>query len=43
MKKFLLTVAVLGSAMCVNAEESYAPEAGDLSTEITLVPRSISV
>lgn len=38
MKKFLFTVAVLGSAMCVNAEESYAPEAGDLSTEIQFTP-----
>lgn len=38
MKKILLAAVVLGSAMCANAEESFAPQAGDFSTEIQFTP-----
>lgn len=38
MKQILLAAALLASAMCVNAEERFAPEAGDLSTEIQFTP-----
>ena len=38
MKKLLIAALVLGSAMCANAEESFAPEAGDFSTEIQFTP-----
>ncbi len=38
MKKILLAALVLGSAMCGYAEESYAPEAGQFSTEIQFTP-----
>ena len=38
MKKILLAVALLGSFAFANAEESFAPEQGDLSTEIQFSP-----
>ncbi len=38
MKKFFVAAAILGSALCANAEESFAPEAGTVSTEIQFTP-----
>lgn len=38
MKKLLVAAALLGSAFMAQAEESFAPEAGDFSTEIQFTP-----
>lgn len=40
MKKFLLIAAVLGSAFAVNAQNEFAPQKGDFSTEIQFAPFS---
>lgn len=38
MKKIFVALAFIGSVFCANAEESYAPKAGDVSTEIQFTP-----
>ncbi|MDE6218379.1 MAG: hypothetical protein K2F64_05190 [Muribaculaceae bacterium] len=38
MKKLFLAMALLGTFACANAEETYAPQQGDLSTEIQFSP-----
>lgn len=40
MKKFLLALAVLGTTICANAQETFAPAKGDFSTEIQFAPFS---
>ena len=40
MKKFLLALALVGTCVAANAQEDFAPKAGNFSTELQFNPFS---